>query len=51
MGLRLLENMVLGTFGPKTDECRGGWGKLHYEALDNVCSLSNIKIMESRKMS
>jgi hypothetical protein len=34
--LRVLENKVLRrTFGPKRDEVKGGWRKLHNEELHN----------------
>jgi hypothetical protein len=30
------ENRVLRIFGPKRDELRGSWGKLHNEELHNL---------------
>jgi hypothetical protein len=37
------ENRVLrGTVGPKRDEMKGGWRKLHNEELHNLYSLQNI---------
>jgi hypothetical protein len=36
-------------FGPKTDEVRGGWRKLHKEELHNLCSApSIIRMITSR---
>jgi hypothetical protein len=41
--LRLFENGVLRRiFGPKRDEVRGGWRKLHNEELRNLHSSLNI---------
>jgi hypothetical protein len=38
-------------FGPKRDEVRGGWRKLHNEELHNLYSSpSIIRIMKSRRM-
>ena len=35
--LRVFENMVLrGIFGPKRDEVRGEWRKLHNEELNDL---------------
>jgi hypothetical protein len=50
--LRLFENRVLRKiFGPKRDEVRGGWRKLHNEELPNVYSSpSVIIIIKSRRM-
>jgi hypothetical protein len=47
--LRVLENRVLRRiFGPKRDEVRGGWRKLHNEELHNLySSLSVIIILKS----
>jgi hypothetical protein len=37
--LGVFENRVLGRiFGPKRDEVKGDWRKLHYEGLHNLCS-------------
>jgi len=41
--VRLFENWVLrGIFGPKRDEVRGEWRKLHNEELSDLYSLPNI---------
>jgi hypothetical protein len=50
--LRAFENRVLGRiFGPKRDEVRGGWRKLHFEELRNLYSSPNIiRMIKSRKM-
>jgi hypothetical protein len=34
--LRVFENRVLRTFGPKRDEVTGAWRKLHNEELHNL---------------
>jgi hypothetical protein len=48
----LFENRVLRRiFGPKRDEVRGGWRKLHNEELHNLYSSpSIIRMMTSRTM-
>jgi hypothetical protein len=48
----VFENSVLGRlFGPKIDEVRGGWRKLHNEKLRSLYSSpSIIKVMKSRSM-
>jgi hypothetical protein len=39
------------TFGPKTAEVRGGWGKLHNEDLHTLYFTPNIiRMMKSRRM-
>jgi hypothetical protein len=50
--LRMFENRVLRRiFGPKRDEVKGEWRKLHYEELrDLYSSLSIIRIIKSRRM-
>jgi hypothetical protein len=41
--LRVFENRVVTrTFGPKRDEVRGDWRKLHNEELHNLYSSPNI---------
>jgi hypothetical protein len=41
--LRVFENRALRrTFGPKGDEVRGGWGKLHNEERHNLYSSPSI---------
>jgi hypothetical protein len=38
-------------FGPKRDEVRGGWRKLHNEELNDLYSLPNIlRVVKSRRM-
>jgi hypothetical protein len=37
--LRVFENRVLRTFGPKRDEVTVGWRKLHNEELNDLYSL------------
>jgi hypothetical protein len=38
-------------FGPKRDEVKGDWRKLHNEELDNLYSSPNIiRMIKSRKM-
>jgi hypothetical protein len=47
----VFEKRVLRLFGPKRDEVRVGWRKLHNEKLHNLyCSPSNIRMMKSRRM-
>jgi hypothetical protein len=50
--LRVFENRVLRRiFGPKRDEMRGGWRKLHNEELHNLYSSpSIIRMIMSRSM-
>jgi hypothetical protein len=50
--LRVFENRVLRRiFGPKRDEERGGWRKLHNEELYNLYSSPIIiRIINSRRM-
>jgi hypothetical protein len=50
--LRVFENRVLrGIFGPKRDEVRGDWRKLHNEELHNLYSSANtIRTIKSRRM-
>jgi hypothetical protein len=50
--LSVFENRVLRRmFGPKRDEVRGGWRKLHNEELHNLYSSpSIIGMMKSRRM-
>ena len=50
--LRMFENMVLRReFGPKRDEIRMEWRKLHNEELSDLYSLPNIlRVVKSRRM-
>ena len=51
--LRVFENRVLRrVFGPKRDEVKGEWRKLHNEELRDLYSLPNIvRAVKSRRMS
>jgi hypothetical protein len=47
--LRVLENRVLRRiFGPKWDEVRGEWRKLHNEKLNDLYTSSNFWVIQSR---
>jgi hypothetical protein len=49
--MRVFENRVLRTFGPKRDEETGGQRKVDNEELHNMYSLSNIiRMIKSRMM-
>jgi len=50
--LRVFENRVLGIiFGPKRDEVKGEWTKLHNEKLNDLyCSPNIFRVIISRKM-
>jgi hypothetical protein len=50
--LRVFKNRVLSrVFGPKRDEVRGEWKKLHNEELNDLYSLPNIvRVVKSRRM-
>ena len=50
--LRVFENRVLrGVFGPKRDEVKGEWRKLHNEELSDLYPLPNIvRVVKSRRM-
>ena len=50
--LRVFENRVLRRiFGPKRDEMKGEWRKLHNEELRDVyCSPSIVRVIKSRRM-
>jgi hypothetical protein len=50
--LRVFDDRVLSRiFGPKRDEVKGGWRKLHNEELrDLYSSQSIIRIIKSRRM-
>jgi hypothetical protein len=49
--LRVFENGVLRTFGPKRSEVIGDWRKLHNELLNLYTLLSIIRMMKSRRTS
>jgi hypothetical protein len=47
----VFENRVLRIFGPKRDEVRGQWRKLHNEKLNDLYSSLNIvRVIKSRRM-
>jgi len=48
----MFENRALrNIFGPKRDEARGQWRRLHYEELYDLCSSLNIiRLIKSRRM-
>ena len=50
--MRVFENRVLRKiFGPKRDEVRGEWRKLHNEELNDLyCSPNNIWVINSSRM-
>jgi len=50
--LRVFENRVLRRiFGPKRDEVRGDWRKLHNEEFNDLYSSPNIlRVIKSRRM-
>ena len=49
--MRVLENRVMKIFGPKRDEVRGEWRKIHEEELNDLYSSLNVfRIMRSRRM-
>jgi hypothetical protein len=50
--LKVFENRVLRKiFGPKSDELRACWRKLHNEELHNLCSIQNIfRMIKSRRI-
>jgi len=40
-----------GIFGPKRDEVRGEWRKLHNEELNDLyCSPNIVRVIKSRRM-
>jgi hypothetical protein len=49
-GLGVFENRVLRRiFGPKRDEVRGEWRKLHNEELNDLyCSPNNVRVKKLR---
>jgi len=50
--LRVFENRVLRRiFGPKRDEVRGEWRKLHDEELNDLyCSPNIVQVIKSRRI-
>ena len=52
MKLRVFENMVLRRiFGPRRDEVRGKWRRLHNEELNDLYFSPNIvRVIKSRRM-
>ena len=49
--LRVFEDKVLRIFGPKRDEIRGEWRKLHNEELNDLYpSPSIVRVIKSRRM-
>ena len=50
--LKLFENRLLRRiFGPKRDDVRGEWRKLHNEELNDLyCSPNIVRVIKSRRM-
>jgi hypothetical protein len=50
--LRVFENRVLRRiFGPKREEVRGEWRKLHNDLLNDLyCSPNIVRVIKSRRM-
>jgi hypothetical protein len=50
--LRVFNNRVLRRiFGPKRDEVRGGWRRLHNEEFDDLyLSPNTVRVIKSRRM-
>jgi len=47
----VFENRVLRIFGPKRDEVRGEWRKLHNEELNDLyCSPNIVRVIKWRRM-
>ena len=49
--LRVFENMVLRRiFGPRRDEVRGEWRRLHNDELNDLYSPNIVRVIKSRRM-
>ena len=50
--LMVFENRVLGrVFGPRRDEVRGEWRRLHNDELNDLyCSPNIVRVIKSRRM-
>ena len=49
--LRMFENMVLRIFGPRSDEVKGEWRRLHNVELNDLyCSPNIVRVIKSRRM-
>jgi hypothetical protein len=49
--LSVFENRVLRIFGPKRNQARGEWRRLHEEELTDLYSSPNIiRVLKSRRM-
>jgi hypothetical protein len=49
--MKVFENRVMRVFGPKRDEVKGEWRKLHNEELNDLFFLPNIvRMVKSRRM-
>ena len=47
----VFENKVLRIFGPRRDEVKGEWRRMHNEKLNKMYSSSNIvRVIKSRRM-
>jgi hypothetical protein len=49
--LRVFENWLLRIFGPRRDEVRGEWRKLHNKEFNDLyCSPNIVRLIKSRRM-
>ena len=47
-----MNRVLRGIFGPKKEEVRGKWRKLHNEELIDLCRAENIfRVIKSRRMN
>ena len=46
----MFENMLRRIFGPRKDEVKWEWRKLHNEELNDLCSPSIFQVIKSRRM-